>query len=122
MVSSPNASYPSRSSSASIRPTPPTSHRRVRRLGPNRPGRACTLPTVRGCPLVGNGIATTASRSRRREHALGLVGIADAGRGLGAELPLVQGGVQAAAGEEFGVGAGIDEPSPVEDEDLVGGK
>jgi hypothetical protein len=64
-----------------------------------------------------------ASRSGtgRREHALGL-GVVGTGRsrGLGAELPLVQRRVQAAPRKEFAVGAGVDEATLVEYEDLVG--
>jgi hypothetical protein len=46
----------------------------------------------------------------RRQHALNLGAVGtDRGGGLGAELPLVQRRVQAAAGEEFGVGTGVDQ-------------
>src|SRR6266851_2711570 len=45
-----------------------------------------------------------------------------AGFGVAAELAVVKVGVQAAAGEQLGVGALPREPALIEDEDLVGGQ
>lgn len=58
----------------------------------------------------------------RRDAATGLRRDGRAGGWLvlGQELPLIQGGVQAAALEQFGVGAVVVEAPVVEDEDHVG--